>query len=139
MSEWHELRDEMLEHRDFREAYDALGPRFEALRALIRARSREEVPQTELARRMNVPANVISRLESGAHSPRIDTIAEYARALGYDLKIRLVKRTMASPKPSRAAIRKTPARPSRTARGARAAASAQGRPATARRTAARTR
>jgi transcriptional regulator with XRE-family HTH domain len=78
-----------------RAEYERLGPRFETISRLIKARAREDVSQTELARRMNVRPNVISRLESGLHSPRLDTIAEYARALGYDLEIRTVKRRTA--------------------------------------------
>jgi transcriptional regulator with XRE-family HTH domain len=72
--------------------YERLGPRFEVISELIRARNREGLTQRELGRRMGVSQAVVSRLFSGEHSPRIDTIAAAARAMGYDLEVRLVKR-----------------------------------------------
>ena len=94
---WTTVRDKWLnDSKAFRVEYDKLKPRFEVIGELINARAREEISQTELARRMKVHANVISRLESGQHSPRVDTIVEYADALGYDLRIRAVKRKQTS-------------------------------------------
>lgn len=72
--------------------YDRLGPRFAVITEIIGARNREGLTQRELAERMGVSQAVVSRLLSGQHSPRIDTIAAAARAMGYDLEIRLVKR-----------------------------------------------
>ena len=72
--------------------YERLGPRWDAISEIIRARNREGLTQRELAERMGVSQAVVSRLLSAQHSPRIDTIAAAARAMGYDLEIRLVKR-----------------------------------------------
>lgn len=71
--------------------YERLGPRFEAISALIDARKRENLTQAELARRMGVSPAVLSRLESAAHSPRLDTLAEAARAMGHRLEVRFVR------------------------------------------------
>lgn len=72
---------------ELREEYERLAPRFAAISALIGARQRAGVSQSELARRMGVSPGVISRLESGEHSPRLDTIAEAAAALGCELRV----------------------------------------------------
>ncbi len=72
--------------------YDRLGPRWDAITEIMRARSREGLTQRDLAQRMGVSQAVVARLLSGEHSPRIDTIAAAADAMGYDLEIRLVKR-----------------------------------------------
>jgi ribosome-binding protein aMBF1 (putative translation factor) len=72
--------------------YERLGPRYEAISALIRARHRAQLTQRELAERMGVTQSVVARLESAEHSPRLDTLAEAARALDCDLDIRFVKR-----------------------------------------------
>jgi transcriptional regulator with XRE-family HTH domain len=71
--------------------YERLGPRFEAVSAMLRARKREKLSQVELARRMGVSQAVISRLESAEHSPRLETLAEAARAMGYRMNVRFVR------------------------------------------------
>lgn len=71
--------------------YERLGPRFDAISELIRARQRMGLSQSELARRMKVKANVVSRLESGEHSPRLDTLAAAAQAMECELRVKFVR------------------------------------------------
>jgi transcriptional regulator with XRE-family HTH domain len=73
------------------EAYDRLGPRFELISALIKARKQSDLSQRELAERIGVTKTVISRLESGEHSPRLETVYDVAKALGYRLDVKLVR------------------------------------------------
>ena len=92
MTTWRDAREKL--HADnplLKAEYDRLGPRFETLSKLIDARERMKISQSELARRMDVQPNVVSRFESAQHSPRLDTLIAYARALGYQFKITLVK------------------------------------------------
>ncbi len=97
MGSWNKFRDGLLANNPAVKAeYDRLGPRYETIAGMIRARTAARMTQTELARRMNVAPNTVSRLESAEHSPRIDTLAAAADALGYDLKVRFVKRQPAS-------------------------------------------
>lgn len=67
-------------------------PQFEAIRALIAARVKAGLSQRELARRMNVSQAVVSRLESGDHSPRIETLTRAANALEMDMQVVFKKR-----------------------------------------------
>ncbi len=71
--------------------YERLGPRYEAIGALVAARMRRGYTQAELARRMGVSQPVVGRLESGEHSPRLDTLASAAAALGCQLEVRFVE------------------------------------------------
>jgi transcriptional regulator with XRE-family HTH domain len=73
------------------DAYDRLGPRFELIDALIRARKQRDLSQRELAERVGVTKTVISRLESGEHSPRLETVYDIAKALGCRLDVKLVR------------------------------------------------
>ncbi|MCC6237616.1 MAG: helix-turn-helix transcriptional regulator [Dehalococcoidia bacterium] len=75
------------EHPAIQAEYEALAPRYAAIRALIKARQAQQVSQSELARRMGVTQPVIARLESGERSPRLDTLAAAARALGCELEV----------------------------------------------------
>ncbi len=73
----------------YQEAYRALDDEFAILEELMKARSKSGLSQTEIARRMNTPPSVVSRLEAGAHRASLATLRSYARATGHRLKISL--------------------------------------------------
>ena len=73
----------------YREAYEALGPEFELVSALIEARMHAHHTQAEIASRMGTTESAISRLESGRVKPSTRTLERYARATGHRLSIRL--------------------------------------------------
>jgi len=90
----------MIKHRDihaaamandpaYREAYEALGPEFALVSALVMARSRAKLTQAELASLMGTTESAISRLESGRSKPSTRTLERYADATGHRLSIRL--------------------------------------------------
>jgi ribosome-binding protein aMBF1 (putative translation factor) len=86
----HELL--LSQHPDVREEYERMRPRYEAVAELIRLRKAAGVTQAELAERLGRPQSVISDIESGRRSPRIDTLVATARVLGYDLRVTLAPR-----------------------------------------------
>ena len=57
----------------------------------MRARKARNLSQRELAEQIGVTKTVISRLESGEHSPRLETAYDIAEALGYRLDVKLVR------------------------------------------------
>lgn len=71
--------------------YERLAPRYDLVRQLIHARKKANLTQRELGERVGVSKNVITRLESGEHTPRLETAQEVAKALGYRLEVKLVK------------------------------------------------
>ena len=71
--------------------FDRLAPRYELVRQLVRARKRAKLTQRELGERIGVTKNVITRLESGEHTPRLETAQDVAKALGYRVEVKLVK------------------------------------------------
>lgn len=75
---------------ELREEYSRLGPRRDAITALLRARKLRKLTQQDLAQRAGVSQGVISRLESGGHSPKLETLEQIARAMDYRLEIKLV-------------------------------------------------
>lgn len=84
----------MLADPEFKAAYDALGPKYEALDALLRARKEAGLTQAQVAERMKTTASAVARLEgsliSGKHSPSIETLHKYAAACGKTLRIAFV-------------------------------------------------
>ena len=71
--------------------YDRLAPRFALIDALVKARKQHQLTQRELAERIGVTKTVISRVESGKHSPRLEMAYDIARAIGLRLDIKLVE------------------------------------------------
>ena len=71
MSEWRKERDRMLaSDPELVQEYEKLAPRFAVIRQLIDMRAREEISQSELARRMDVHANVTNHNAGpGGHRP----------------------------------------------------------------------
>jgi ribosome-binding protein aMBF1 (putative translation factor) len=84
-----ELKQELLSDPEVRREYERLGPEFELIQSLIRARSRAGLTQAELAERMKTTQSVIARLEGGRSTPSWKTLRRYAEATGSHLRVSL--------------------------------------------------
>lgn len=87
MSDFREYLKQQMDDPDFRAEYEAMRPDYEAIRAVIAARLESNMTQAELAEKTGIRQSNISRIESGACSPTIDTLARLAAGLGKKLKI----------------------------------------------------
>jgi DNA-binding XRE family transcriptional regulator len=74
--------------------YENLEEEFILIRELIHARKRAHKTQQDVAKTMHTTSSVVSRLESIAgqdrHSPKVETLRRYAKAVGCKLLIKLV-------------------------------------------------
>jgi DNA-binding XRE family transcriptional regulator len=70
--------------------YERLKPRFDLVDQLIGARQKAKLTQKQLGELVGVSQGVIGRLESAEHSPRLETIVDVARALGYRFDVSVV-------------------------------------------------
>ena len=78
--------------KGFVEAYEALDLEYQLADQMLKARTRAGLTQDAVADRMGTTKSAISRLESaGKHAPSLSTLKRYARAVGCDLKVRLVR------------------------------------------------
>ncbi|MBI4066392.1 helix-turn-helix transcriptional regulator [Candidatus Gottesmanbacteria bacterium] len=68
--------------------YDRLQPEFSFIRAMIEARIKRGITQTQLAQRMGTKQSVISRLEVGKANPSVAFLKKLADALSSNLEIR---------------------------------------------------
>ncbi|MSP22283.1 MAG: XRE family transcriptional regulator [Dehalococcoidia bacterium] len=75
--------------------YEASRPRFESVSTMMGARPAAGLAQKELAERMGVGVQVVWRLESLDHSPRLDTLQGAAEALDWELEVKFVPRKRA--------------------------------------------
>lgn len=87
MSDFREYLKKQMEDPDFKTEYESMRPDYEAIRAVIAARLESNMTQAELAEKTGIRQSNISRIESGASSPTIDTLARLAAGMGKKLKI----------------------------------------------------
>lgn len=89
-----EFKREALLKANIRREYDSLSDEYAFIEQLIHARKAAKKSQIEVAKAMDTTTSVISRLESGGgqkrHSPSVDTLQRYARAIGYKVQIKLI-------------------------------------------------
>ena len=72
--------------------YDALEEEYAILEEMVRARRRARKTQQDVAKAMNTSASAISRIESlnSTHSPSLNTLRKYAKAIGCQLRIKFI-------------------------------------------------
>ena len=92
-SELKQFKTRALARTDVKKAYDELAEEFAFLDEVLKARTESGLTQAEVAARVGTTQSAIARLESAEskHSPSIATLQKYAQALGYKVKVRLVK------------------------------------------------
>ena len=84
-----DIKANLLKDPEVKAEYDALEPRYQAIRQIIQARNDLHITQEELARRIGTTKSNISRLESGNYNPSLDMLTKIARALGKNLEVQL--------------------------------------------------
>ena len=87
MSDFKTYRKKQLGNSEFREEYEAMRPEFEITRALIVARTSENLTQKELSEKSGIRQSNFSRLESGVTSPTVATLEALAAGMGKRLVI----------------------------------------------------
>ncbi len=83
-----ELAREWRKDPEFVAAYDALEDEFALATALIEARSKADMTQSEVAAAMGTTQAVVARLEGGRSLPSTRTLQRYAKATNTNLRIK---------------------------------------------------
>jgi DNA-binding XRE family transcriptional regulator len=88
------FREQLLANPDVQAAFDAGAIEYAILDEMLSARKEAGLTQAQVAERMGTKAPAVARLESslasGKHSPSIETLRKYAKALGKRLEVHLV-------------------------------------------------
>ena len=89
------FRNKALKDPEVKAEYDALSSSFEMKRKMITLRKKAGLTQEQMAELLGTKKSNISRLESVSSgiSPRLATIEDYARVLGYSIKVEFEPRT----------------------------------------------
>ena len=84
-----EMKNDLLKDNEFKNEYEKLKPRYEAIEQIIRARKEQNITQAELAKMVGTQKSNISRLESGNDNPTLDFLTKISEALGKNLSVQL--------------------------------------------------
>ncbi len=87
MSNFKEFMNEQLKDPELKAEYDALGPEFAIIQAIINARKSSGMTQKQLSERTGIAQGDISKLENGSANPSIKTLQRLAEGMGMTLKI----------------------------------------------------
>jgi len=87
-----QFKDKAFQNTKVKEKYELLKPEYAIKKKLIAMRKEAGLTQEKLAELMGTKKSNISRLESfrSSISPRIDTLINYAKATGHELKVDFV-------------------------------------------------
>jgi transcriptional regulator with XRE-family HTH domain len=87
MTKLKDLHRRWSKDESYKAAYDGLEEEFQLARALIEARTRAGLSQTQLARRMKTSQSYVARIEGGKVRPSTDALERFAQATGSRLRI----------------------------------------------------
>ena len=81
-----ELKKEQMKNPEFVKEYDAIQPEMDVIRAIVDARTSQNITQKELAERTGINQADISKLENGTRNPSINLLKDWLREWEWCLK-----------------------------------------------------
>jgi len=87
--DFNQYKKQVLKNPKVKAEYDKLQPEFELINALIGARKKKGLTQSQLALKIGTKQSVISRMEIGRANPTLGFLKKMADALNTTLQIRL--------------------------------------------------
>ena len=85
-----EFKDEQMQDGEFVKEYEAIQPELDVIRAIVDARTSQNMTQKELAERTGINQADISKLENGTRNPSVNLLKRLAEGLGMAIKIEFV-------------------------------------------------
>lgn len=79
-----------MKNPDFVREYEAIEPEMEVIRAIVEARTSQNMTQKELAEKIGMNQADISKLENGTRNPSVNLLKKLAEGMGMKLKIEFV-------------------------------------------------
>ena len=95
MRTFDEMLAKQLQNEDFRKEYEAIQPEMDVIRAIVEARTSQNLTQKELAERTGINQADISKLENGTRNPSVNLLKRLADGMGMMLKIEFVPKQKA--------------------------------------------
>lgn len=90
-----EYMEKEIQNDEFRKEYEKVQPELNVIRAIIEARTSQNLTQQQLAEKTGINQADISKLECGTRNPSIRLLQRLADGLNMDLKVEFVPRQKA--------------------------------------------
>ena len=90
MTEFEVFKEELLSDPEVKKEYDALGPEYDIIQAMIDARVKQNITQKELSERTGITQADISRIERGTRNPSLVMMKRIAAGLGMQLRLEFI-------------------------------------------------
>lgn len=95
MRTFDDMLSNQLKDEEFRKEYEAIQPEMDVIRAIVDARTSQNLTQKELAERTGINQADISKLENGTRNPSVNLLKRLADGMGMALKIEFVTKQKA--------------------------------------------
>lgn len=90
MKTLNDMLEKQLQDDEFRKEYDAIQPEMDVIRAIVDARTSQNLTQKELAERTGINQADISKLENGTRNPSVNLLKRLAEGMDMVLKIEFI-------------------------------------------------
>ena len=90
MRTFDDMLNEQLEDIKFRKEYEDIQPEMDVIRAIVDARTAQNLTQKELSKRTGINQADISKLENGTRNPTVSLLKRLAEGMGMELSIQYI-------------------------------------------------
>ncbi|QUO20951.1 helix-turn-helix transcriptional regulator [Clostridiaceae bacterium Marseille-Q4143] len=90
-----QYKETQMKNPEFAKEYESIQPEMDVIRAIIEARTSQNITQKELAERTGINQADISKLENGTRNPSVNLLKRLADGMGMVLKIEFVPKQKA--------------------------------------------
>ena len=90
MKTFKDYKKQQMQDPELVREYEAIQPEMDVIRAIVNARTSQNLTQNELAKRTGINQADISKLENGTRNPSINLLKRLAEGMGMSLKIEFV-------------------------------------------------
>ena len=91
MKTLNEMLENQMQDEKFRKEYEEMQPEFDVIRAIVDARTSQNLTQKELSERTGINQADISKLENGTRNPSVSLLKRLAEGMGMVLKIEFIQ------------------------------------------------
>lgn len=90
-----DYKTEQMKDTEFVKEYESIQPEMDVIRAIVEARTSQNLTQKELAELTGINQADISKLENGTRNPSVNLLKRLADGMGMVLKIEFVPKQKA--------------------------------------------
>ena len=90
MRTFDDVLNEQLKDINFRKEYEDIQPEIDVIRAIVDARTAQNLTQKELSKITGINQVDISKLENGTRNPTVSLLKRLAEGMGMELRIQFI-------------------------------------------------